>query len=282
MGNILKASLSIANNPVIELSNFYEGRNRINNIGKALEIFIEDSFAGTINENNEQSRLQRINQIYSYTGNQNNPPDLVIRNGDAIEVKKIQKSTSSLALNSSYPKAKLFANSPMITESCRNCEEWSEKDIIYAVGHTSDNTLKSLWMVYGDCYAAAKETYERIKIKISDGILEIPDVEFSETKELGKVKRVDPLGITNLRIRGMWDIHNPKKVFDYLYTSPDNSEFELIVIMKEEKFLSFPEENRNEITLSSLLTMQNVELKDPNNPVNLIQGKMITFSREAN
>jgi hypothetical protein len=64
---------------------------------------------------NEQSRLDQFSRVFSYQGNPNNPPDLMIRQGDAIEIKKIESPHSSLALNSSYPKAKLFSHSTMLT-----------------------------------------------------------------------------------------------------------------------------------------------------------------------
>jgi hypothetical protein len=67
--------------------------------------------------------------------------------------------------------------------------------------------------VYGDCYAAKRDIYQRIADKISNGISEISDVELVDTNELAKVKKVDPLGITDLRVRGMWHIENPIKVF---------------------------------------------------------------------
>ncbi len=51
MSNILKAILNIANTPIVELKNSYSGRNTINNIGEALETYIQDAFAGTISEN---------------------------------------------------------------------------------------------------------------------------------------------------------------------------------------------------------------------------------------
>jgi hypothetical protein len=162
----------------------------------------------------------------------------MIKGGDAIEVKKTQSSNSDLALNSSYPKSNIKSSSPMITQSCKNCEEWIEKDLIYCVGHTTDTTLKSLWLVYGNIYAAGHEIYERIKNTISAGIDTIPNVEFAETKELGRVNKVDALGITNLRIRGMWQIQNPRKVFSYLHI-PSNKEFELVCIIPTEKYNSF-------------------------------------------
>jgi len=49
MSNIIKAFINIANNPIIELVDYYSGKNRINNV----EIYIQDAFAGTINESKE-------------------------------------------------------------------------------------------------------------------------------------------------------------------------------------------------------------------------------------
>jgi hypothetical protein len=153
--------------------------------------------------------------VFSYLGNANNPPDLILKNGDAIEVKKIESLNSQIALNSSYPKSKLFSDDPMITDACRNCEEntWIEKDLIYTIGVTEKGRLKLVWFIYGDCYAAEKQVYERVKTAICDGIRQISGIEFTKTKELGRVNNVDPLGITYLRIRGMWGIENPIKVF---------------------------------------------------------------------
>ena len=48
MSNILKAVKNIVQNPIINLVDYYEGRNRINNSGKALENYIQDVFAGTL------------------------------------------------------------------------------------------------------------------------------------------------------------------------------------------------------------------------------------------
>jgi len=50
MSNILKAFINIVQNPIVDLVDYYEGRNRINNSGKALENYIQDIFAGTISQ----------------------------------------------------------------------------------------------------------------------------------------------------------------------------------------------------------------------------------------
>lgn len=277
MTNILEAIVNIANNPVVAIRNHYTGRNRANNVGEALEMFVKDAFANTIQEQDEQVKNTRFSQVFSWLGNQNHPPDIMIRQGDAIEVKKTQSANSDLALNSSYPKSNIQSNSNMITQECRTCENWTEKDLIYCVGHTTDDSIKSLWMVYGNIYAAKHETYQVIKQKITDGINEIPNVELAETNELGRVNRVDPLGITNLRIRGMWQIQNPRRVFNYLHTTGDT--FELVAVIPTNKYNSFSIDSKNRIENlgNPNLSISDVQVKDPNNPANLIDGKLIVF-----
>jgi hypothetical protein len=279
MSNILKAFTNIINNYQINITNVTQGNNRANNMGEGLETYIKDIFANTINETNKQAKLEKLAITYSYQGNKNNPPDLMLRNSDAIEVKKLESKNTAIALNSSYPKAKLYANSPMITTACKNCEEWSVKDMLYAVGYVSKSDLKSLWLVYGDCFCADKETYERIKTTISSGINTIQDVEFTQTKELGKVKKVDPLGITDLRIRGMWHIDNPNKTFDYVYQYDDTKDFQLMALMKKEKYESLPNEDKEAIENidNNNVEVKNVRIKNPNNPVQLIDAKLLVF-----
>lgn len=276
MTNILEAIVNIAKNPIYEIRNHYSGRNRMNNVGEALETFIKDAFANTIQTENETEKMRRYNEEFSWLGNQNHPPDIMIKGGDAIEVKKTQSANSDLALNSSYPKSTVQANSTMITQACRTCEDWTEKDLIYCVGHTTDDSIKSLWMIYGNIYAASHGTYQIIKQKITEGINEIPNIELAETNELGRVNRVDPLGITNLRIRGMWQIQNPRRVFNYLYASSEST-FEVVAIIPTSKYDSFPTESKSRIETmeNTNLTIQNVQVKNPNNPASLIDAKLI-------
>ena len=278
MTNILEAIYNIVNRPIFEIKSHYTGRNRANSVGEALENYIKDAFANTFEIDDEHERIQIFNQNFSWLGNQNHPPDIIIRKGDAIEVKKIQSARSDLALNSSYPKSNILSSSSMITQECRECEDWISKDLIYCVGHTTDEILKSLWMVYGNIYAAKHETYQRIKQTISDGVNTIPDVEFAETKELGRVNRVDPLGITNLRIRGMWQIHNPRKVFDYVHNSTD-TDFELVVIIPLTKYNEFENGSKNKIEGITIdgFSISDITVKNPNNPANLIDCKLIKY-----
>ena len=110
-----------------------------------------------------KKRITLYNKHFSYLGNQNNPPDLIITNGDAIEIKKTESNSGNIALNSSFPKEELYKNSPMITKACRDCEpRWEEKDICYIIGSVDkDKFLKGLWFIYGNCYCANSETYTK-------------------------------------------------------------------------------------------------------------------------
>ena len=277
--NIIDAIINIVKNPILELREYFISHNRANSMGEALEEYIKDIFSGTLFENDKNKRLEIISEVFSYLGNTNNPPDSILRGGDAIEVKKIENKSSSLALNSSYPKAKLYSNSSMITDACRNCEEWEEKDIIYAIGTCEKNKLTSLIFVYGEDYAAENKIYENVKNKIKLGIETINGLEFSETNEIGRVNRVDPLGITYFRIRGMWGIENPIKVFDYIYERDNTKQFNFIALINEDKYNSFlnREELENLEKENKYLEIKNVKIKNPNNPAQLRSAKLITF-----
>lgn len=278
MTNILEAIYNIIIYQNFDIRTTNSGRNRANSMGEALENYIKDAFAGTIDTISEENRLNIYSEKFSWLGSQNNPPDIIIRNGDAIEVKKTQSPNSSLALNSSYPKADLRSTNPMITNDCKNCEDWEIKDLIYCIGHTSDTSLKSLWLVYGSIYAARHETYSRIKDTISEGVETIPDVVFSETRELGRVNQVDPLGITNLRIRGMWQIENPRRVFNYLH-EPTGNDFELICIIPLDKYNRFPSQSIEKIegVTTKGFSIEDKKVKNPNNPAVLLDAKLIKF-----
>ncbi|MER2147577.1 MAG: NgoPII family restriction endonuclease [Ruminococcus sp.] len=276
--NIIDAIGNLVENPITHLVTYYHGRNRANNAGDALEEYIKDLFANTFNQS-EKDRLKTLSRVFSYLGNNSNPPDAMLFNGDAIEVKKIESSNASIALNSSYPKHTLKASSPMISSACKNAEKWEERDIIYVVGVVNGNGLKHLSMVYGLDYCASEECYCRIKNTIKQGVESIQGVEFSESRELGHLNRVDPLGITYMRVRGMWGIENPWRVFSYVYQRDFSKSVNFMCIINEDKWNSFSNTGRllrleNQIPN---LRIENVEIKNPDNPAQLKKAKLITF-----
>lgn len=296
MSNLLVAMESLVKNPQLKLTRFYSGSNRANNMGDALEAYIKDLFSASF-EMDEGKAWDKHREVFSYLGNKNNPPDAILKGGDAIEVKKIESLKTGLALNSSYPKAKLYRDSPLLTDACKKVEDgnWSEKDIIYIIGIVGSDkdskikdVLKGIWFVYGDCYAASKDIYERIADKIVSGIQEIPTIELSATNELARVNKVDPLGITYLRVRGMWGIDNPIKVFDYLNLKTSD-EFFAHAIMRKTKFEEFPSVDQDSIFQlgnkmkksqeNGSFIIEYKKLKNPDNPADMIDTVILSYTK---
>jgi len=284
MSSLITCLNNIIKNPSNKLKEVVKSGTRANEMGDTLEAYIKNCFAGTFNPENSEENVKKHAEIFSYQGNQNNPPDLILRNSDAIEVKKIE-GTGSLPLNSSYPKAKISSKSNMITKDCKICEgakDW-EKDMIYAVGTVNkENQIKYLFFVYGTVYAASEDKYERIREKIKNGIEEIQGVDFKETNELGKVKKVDPLGITDLRIRGMWSIEHPFKVYDYLkeVNKKENEEgYTIYAIVPKEKYNSFEKNEINELeSFSNVSIFKDKKVKNPNNPSIMVDIVLIKIN----
>ena len=278
MANILTAIKFIVDFTDLGIKNITDGNNRMNNMGEGLEAYIKNAFANTLVSMSETKRLEEINRAFSYTGNKNNPPDMMLRGGDAIEVKKIESLKSNLQLNSSHPKSKLLVSNTKINKTCKSCEDWKEKDLIYSIGHVKAKQLHSLWMVYGDCYAADDETYEKVESNIKDSISLVDSLEINDTtNELSGIKNVDPLNITYLRVRGMWIIENPSKVFDYIYNHDLKVKFQMITLMKKTKFESFSSDDRNQLKSLENLTISDVKIKNPNNPADLIEATLIVY-----
>lgn len=273
--NIIQAIRHFIQHPTIDLAPSSEGNNRANLAGAALENYIKNLFAGAL-DCSKSEQMQKQSQVFSYLGNANNPPDAMLRQGDAIEIKKIENAGSSLALNSSYPKAKLFANDPMIAEACRKAEDWQEKDLIYCVGVVKAQKLSRLAMVYGEDFCADAACYQKIKDTIKDGVARISQVEFAETRELGRINHIDPLGATYLRVRGMWHIKNPWQIFDYLLP-PQRGSFQWMVLINERKWHSFDNREALLTIQDERLSISDVQIRNPNNPAQLKAAKFMIY-----
>lgn len=277
--DILRAVVNISNRHDFNVGEPIENSNRANAMGDVLEKYIADAFAGTF-EMNEAERIQRQSEVFSYIGNNSNPPDLMIRGGAAIEVKKIENRNSQLQLNSSFPKNKIYANDSRIGQNAVSAENWSEKDFVYAVGFVKNRKIKEIFLVDASIYCANKEIYQSMFDLIKNGVASIPGIVFSQTKELGRVNQIDPLGITNLRARGMWLLENPFSVFSYIYEPNSLKEFNLVAIIMEEKFENSDYKDEIYRLMAERRVLVSDELvRNPNNPAQLIRCKKITYSK---
>lgn len=277
--NTLKAIYNIKKFSKYDLDEIYPKNNeiltvnKIQNVGDALETYIKDAYS---NGFNVVDKKVHFSKFFSYLGNKNNPPDSILKNGDAIEVKKME-SYGNIQLNSSFPKSKLLCDDSLITTACRNCEKdmWVEKDIIYAIGNFKKRSkkMKSLLLIYGNCFAADSEIYLSVKEKISNSIISLPDSEL--TNELGRINKVDPLGVTKLRVRGMWLLEHPMNIFKDIFKYEENDSFTLISLMLKEKFDTFPEDDKSRLIDDSDIILKNLKICNPNNPADLLDAIMI-------
>jgi len=275
--NILKALVNLSSALNFTLRTDVQSSNRITSVGASLETFVKDAFCGSLAIADLTSKEEVHRRHLSYIGNANNPPDFIISAGDAVEVKKIERATASLSLNSSYPKDKLYSDDPLITPACRTCEQgWIQKDFVYAVGAVQGGDLTSLFFVYGDCYAADRQVYLGTRQKIIDGLEDALGVDPPETNEIGRVNKVDPLGITYLRIRGMWGIENPRKVFEALNLAHAEGKPLVAALMLRTKFESLPETDRDTLHATGA-RVEDVKIKNPNNPAQLLDAKLIVL-----
>jgi len=279
MSNILKAFINIVNNYRINISSVTQGNNRANNMGEGLEAYIKDAFSGTFQETNIKIKKQKFRETFSYEGSKTRIPDLILKNSDAIEIKKTEV-LGDLQLNSSHPKAILYANQN-ISNECRQCEEnpWNEKDIIYTMGHIpkKSKNLKSLWMVYGTCYAANKNIYRDVEKEVKTTLKTTAKLDIDTSgKELGKIKNIDSLKITYLRIRGMWVIKHPSKIFDDLYAQTTEA-FSLIAIIPIDKYNNFPSIDKEAIEHMDGITITDEVISDPNNAAKPLNIKLVVF-----
>lgn len=176
-------------------------------------------------------------------------------------------------MNSSYPKDYLYSSSTLITQKCRDCEDefggWIKKDMIYAIGNVVKNKLRVLWILDGACYCADQSLYSSVKNIIHDGIEDIIGIESKKTKELGKINKIDELGITNLRIRGMWSIQHPMKVFSSIIGEYDeNINLQVYCLVLKEKYDILPSKDKESLLKyvnNQSLLIENVKIKNPNN-----------------
>ena len=282
MRNLLDAINTIVRSRNRNVNDSGFSHNRANSAGEALEDYVKDAFADAFGLPKPERDVKR-SEVFSYLGNASNPPDAMLKESYAIEIKKIESPTAELALNSSYPKDKLYSTSASITKACRECETWSEKEMLYAVGHVdkTDKKLHSIFFFFGTNYCADKEVYESAKKLVKDAVNGIEPLDLGQTEELGRVNKVDPLEITYMRVRGMWHIKNPMVVFrdHYYYYVPKEAPFFLACIIDEEKL----EAMANSSILDALaeefekFSVSDIRIQDPNNPAVLKNAKMILY-----
>lgn len=298
MSNIIKAIINIINHRQAFNGAPNEGGNRMNANGATLEGFVKDAFAGTFGVLGGNQRW--VNTCFSHLGTANNPPDMILTGGDAIEVKK-ENGLGKLQLNSSCPIDKLYHNNPKIADSARTCDggNWQSKDILYVIGTDPKAQLgpKKLWMIYGDCLCPNEQVFRTLEQEVKTAVEAIPNYNWIPTNELAKAVDVDPLGTADLRVRAMWMLDHPNVLFQHcvsmciqqnggnyanpqIFTYNRNASFQMYILMTLSKFNSLPQVDIQNIInrRSNNLLVEDVTIANPNNPAVSLSCKLICYS----
>ncbi len=234
--------------------------NRANSVGDALEFFIRDSFCNsyTITDGTKKSKV--YSSFFSYLGNQNNPPDIMIMGGDAFEIKKAKNPFTAPTLNGVLPKDKLHAEDARITNACRNCEKtpWKMKDIFYVFGNVKKGVLRHIIFVHGACYAMDPKIYDNF---VWDTKVKKNGVTVKLSSRIQKTK-------------------NTLKMFQNLLKLNDETKLQIIVIMKKEKYFSYPltDRKRLENLSNKSISITDVMIPDPAKSNGYINAELINCS----
>lgn len=274
MTNILEALINIVENKDYEITEYTKGGNRAQNMGEALEEYIFDAFSNSFEIEDSDERTAEHQKTFSFLGSKNKIPDAILKNGDALEVKKAT-SESSIQLNSSYPKHTLKATDTRIKASALTCEDklWEEKEMLYCFGYipSGGKHLKSIWFVYGRILCDLQEVYEEIINNIKGNL----DDDY-DGNELGGASGVDSLKITTLRVRGMWVIKHPQKIFSNLIKDWGNNDFEVKALIPKNIFDNFPQSSKDRLN-ESVLNIEEIEATDPTNRAKTIDCVFIYY-----
>ncbi len=271
--NVINALINLYNLKNLEINETSNTGNRINDVGAKLETYIKKLF---IDENDEDYPNNELD-YFSYLGNSKNPPDFILREGDAFEVKKLESVTSDIHLNSSFPKNKLKFDDPKLTNKCRSSElvSWKEKDIFYIIGYQEKKILKHVFFIQGTCFACSydyyQEIFENIKEQIHRG-----NFTFSQTAELARLNNIDPLNYTDLRVRPMFILRNPFKIFEFCKINK-TSDLNVFCIMTNDKYFSFQNDAIKLLEKENDIKIQDKNIVSPMNKNNIMKCKYIHF-----
>ena len=227
--------------------------------GKPFEIFAKNMFAGSLGalSSHVDAAWQKT---FSWLGSDNAPPDFMIWNGDAVEV-KVLKLTAQIQLNSSAPKRSLKATDTRIEQACRECEIWVEKDFVYFIGLANAEYVEAVWLIDGRCIAADSSVYDVLFDRLKATVKELGG---EPGNEIGRLNKVDPLKATSLRVRGMWLLDHPAKVFNDFFVKPQDQVFVLNALVSATKWSEYSKETIDDLEALSVhgLSIKHIELPD--------------------
>lgn len=98
MTNLLEAIINISKLENLEIEEVLLGKNRAVNMGEGLESCVKNYFANTLGNHSEKEKIEAYSTCFSYESSKRTPPDLMLKSGDALEVKKTESLTTELQM----------------------------------------------------------------------------------------------------------------------------------------------------------------------------------------
>ncbi|MEJ2241411.1 MAG: NgoPII family restriction endonuclease [Candidatus Bathyarchaeota archaeon] len=280
--NILTAIKNISDFKTNNMSEYIKdyAPAQIKTVRQQIEYYVKDAISNSFKSIKDKKPTDRYNGVFSYLGNKNKPPDMIIQDGDAVVIKTIKTYQGSLTINNSPPKDRLMWNDPWILKNCRSIDggQWNRKDLFYVIGWIEKRRMKYLNFIQGSCFIPEEKVYTKKIDKNIYTYLESEGLDANRTISLAKVSNMDPLGVTNLRIKAVWRIKNPLKIFSDTFSYDKNEEFTSISLMLKNKFDSFPKKDIATLEKDNQIEIEDVKVKNPNKPETGLDAKLITTS----
>ena len=258
-------------------------------LGKPFEVYCKD-WLSLLPPGNINARQEFYDREFIYQGAANNPPDVMFRGGDkgdAFEFKKTESLSGALLLNSSYPKNFLLRTSPGLLDDCKGCEHWLKRSFYYVIGRLKEKDMRvsSLWVVDGRFIAADQEVYSNVFAGLQNAVdtfVHEKELRKISSVELGRVRKIDPLDKSVLRVRSMWELETPHKTFkDLNGVKFDETKATLHALILKERWNAYPTSSKDAI--NSLIdregfSITNVNsMKDPSDPMKNLEGILIRY-----
>ena len=123
------------------------------------------------------------------------------------------------------------------------------------MGKANEEYVEALWLIDGSCIADYAETYDILFDKLA---LTVTDLGGEPGNEIGRLNNVDPLRATSLRIRAMWLLDHPAKLFSTIFLAPEPGVFVFNALVSAKKWTSFTD---SDIDALKKLEAEGMEIK---------------------
>ena len=134
----------------------------------------------------------------------------------------------------------------------------------------------ALWIVDGRCLADDETIYSSLMAEARASMLTLGG---DATREIGKFNSVDSLQRTALRVRPMFALDHPAKIFESIFQSQDTKQFILNVLIPAGSYQQFSESQRLKLSeLDKDLLVRELEIQDPTSSARLMKATLISGS----